>query len=109
MTETAPSSVAVTLSFTPALEERVIDWLLTRDDVATFTAYAVDAHGAGHEALSVAEQVSGRQRRIEVRVELPAAALDGWLEALGNAFGAADVRYFVTPILRSGRLRADKL
>jgi hypothetical protein len=97
--------VAVTLSFTPALEERVIDWLLTRDDVVTFAAYAVHLHGAGHEELSVAEQVSGRQRRVEVRVELPAATLDGWLEALVASFGGADIHYAVTPLVRAGRLR----
>jgi len=103
--EAPGGSVAMTLSFTPALEERVIDWLLTRDDVVSFTAYAVHAHGTDHEELSVAEQVSGRQRRIEVRVEFPAAALDGWLAALVAAFGGADIYYAVTPVLRTGRLR----
>lgn len=105
MVEAPGGLVAVTLSFTPALEERVIDWLLTRDDVPPFTAYAVHAHGAGHEELSVAEQVNGRQRRIEARVELPAAALDSWLAALVASFGGADIRYAVTPVLRAGQLR----
>jgi hypothetical protein len=101
---TEAASVAVTLSLAPALEERIIDWLLGLEHVTTFTGHPIYAHGADGSSLSVAEQVLGRQRRIELRIELPAAALDGWLSALAETFGAADVRYFVTPVLRSGRL-----
>ena len=104
MIETAPSAVAVTLTFAPALEERIIDWLLGRQDVETFTGYAAYAHASAGGDLSVAEQVSGRRRRVEIRVELQAQALDAWLAELSEAFGGADVSYFVAPILRFGRL-----
>jgi hypothetical protein len=100
------NAVAVTLSVTPALEERIIDWLLGREDSATFTAYATYAHGGAGGDLSVAEQVSGRQRRVELRVELAAAALDAWLAALAERFGGAVISYLVTPVLRSGRTAA---
>lgn len=106
MSEPIPRSVAVTLSFAPSLEERMIDWLLERDDVATFTGYATYAHGGDGRDLSVAEQVSGRQRRLELRVEVRGAAVDAWLAALATGFAGADVDYLVTPILRSGRLKA---
>jgi hypothetical protein len=89
VSEPIPHSVAVTLSLAPSLEERMIDWLLGRDDVATFT-----------------EQVSGRQYRVELRVEVRGAAIDAWLAALAAGFAGADVDYLVTPILRSGRLSA---
>lgn len=100
------SNVAVTLSLAPSLEERMIDWLLGRDDVATFTGYTTYAHGEDGRELSVAEQVSGRQRRLELRVEVRAAAIDAWLAALAAGFAGAEVDYLVTPILRSGRLSA---
>lgn len=100
-----PSMVAVTLDVPPALEERVVDWLLSRDEVATFTSYGTHGHGADRDGLSVADQVSGRQRRVEVRIELAAAAIDGWLAEMAASFGGADVRYSVTPLLRCGRLR----
>jgi hypothetical protein len=96
----------VTLSLAPSLEERMIDWLLERDDVATFTGYMTYAHGGDGRELSVAEQVSGRQQRLELRVEVRAAASDAWLAALAADFAGADVAYYVTPILRSGRLSA---
>ena len=105
MSEDPASSVAVTLSIVPSLEERMIDWLLDRDDVAGFTACTVQAHSTDARILSVAEQVSGRQRRLELRLELATTALDGWLDTLQRTFGGADVHYFVTPILRAGRLR----
>jgi hypothetical protein len=94
----------VTLTLAPALEERIVDWLLERQDVETFTGYTTFAHGATGRDLSVAEQVSGRRRRVEIRVELQAQALDDWLAELSEAFGGADVSYFVAPILRSGHL-----
>jgi hypothetical protein len=105
VSEPLPASVAVTLSLAPSLEERMIDWLLGRDDVASFTGYTTYAHGDGRD-LSVAEQVSGRQRRLELRVEVRAAAVDAWLAALAAGFAGADVDFHVTPILRSGRLSA---
>jgi Protein of unknown function (DUF3240) len=100
-----PGMVAVTIDVGPALEEPVVDWLLSRDEVATFTSYGTHAHGSDRDELSVAEQVSGRQRRVEVRIELAAAAVDDWLAALAASFGGADIRYSVTAIVRSGRLR----
>ena len=105
MTETTQSEVAVILSLAPTLEERMIDWLLGREDIETFTGYTTYSHGAAGGDLSVAEQVSGRRRRVELRVELKSAAADDWLAALGDRFAGADISYFVAPILRSGRLR----
>jgi hypothetical protein len=96
--------VVVTLDVAPELQERVVDWLLARSDVATFTSSAVSAYGADSHGFSVAEQVSGRQRRVEVAIELPADAVEGWLRDLATAFVAVDVAYRVTPVLLSGRL-----
>ncbi|HEY9182956.1 MAG TPA: DUF3240 family protein [Gammaproteobacteria bacterium] len=96
--------VAVTLDLAPALEERVVDWLLSREDVETFTSRGIQGHGSARHELSIAEQVSGRQRRVELRIELAAAVVDGWLAALAETFGGGDVRYSVVPIIRSGRL-----
>jgi hypothetical protein len=99
------SSYLVTINVPPALEERVVDWLLERGDGLGFTSYVANGHGAGHEHLSIAEQVSGRQRRLEFRVEVPNGTLDSFTAALGAVFGGADVYYFVLPVIRSGHLR----
>lgn len=105
VTDGVASSVAVTLRVALALEERIVDWLLTRADVVTFTGHTVHAHGAHDEKLSVAEQVMGRRRLVEMRVEVPTSSLEVWLADFGTAFAGADIRYAVSPILRSGHVR----
>lgn len=105
MTSGATETVAVTLNVLPALEERLVDWLLEHETVSGFTSYAAHGHGDRLEGLSVAEQVSGRQRRVEFRVELPAAALEKIVTDLTATFAGVDLYYYVTPVLRSGHLR----
>lgn len=105
MSAAAEGRVALTLNVAPAFEERIVDWLLDRDAASGFTSYAAHGHGARHDELSLAEQVSGRQRRVEFRVELPAGELDGVVAELAARFAGTDLYYYVTPVLRSGHLR----
>lgn len=100
------STAAITLNVAPALEERIVDYLLARDGVVGFTSYAAYGHGSRHDDLSVAEQVSGRQRRVEFRVELPRTELDGFVAALRESFAGTDLYYLVTPVERSGHCGA---
>jgi len=102
------TSVAVVINVAPAAEERVVDWLLERSPNGGFTTYAVHGHGSSPETLSVAEQVIGRQKRIEFRAELPAHALDDFLAELMAAFDGSDAYYFVFPVLRSGHLSSQR-
>ena len=97
------ASVIVTLNIVPALEERVVDWLLARDN-GGFTSRAAHGHSSQHDLLTAAEQVSGRQRRLEFEVELPGHAIDGFIADLGDAFANADLYYTVVPVIRSGHL-----
>jgi hypothetical protein len=109
MNEPVTSTAVVTINVAPAVEERLIDWLLGREEVAGFTSYAAYGHGSRHDELSIAEQVTGRQRRMEMRTELPHDAIESFLEALTAAFAGTDLYYSVLPVLRSGHLqrRAD--
>ncbi len=104
MAEQAAPTVAITINVAPAMEERAIDWLLGREDVMGFTSRAAYGHGASHTDLSVAEQVTGRQRRAEIRLEIAADVLEPLLAALSAAFDGVDLYYTVTPVLRSGHL-----
>lgn len=97
--------VAITVNVPPLYEERLVDWLLDRDAASGFTTYAAYGHGAHHDELSLSEQVSGRQRRVEFRVEIASSALDEFVAGLTASFPKADLYYFVTPVLRSGHLR----
>jgi hypothetical protein len=102
--EATEASVMVTVNVPPAIEERFVDWLLSSDAIAGFTSYEAYGHGANHDHLSVAEQVSGRQRRVEFRIQLAAEALDAVLAALTAGFRGVDLYFLVTPVLRSGHL-----
>jgi hypothetical protein len=109
MSEQGIGTVIATINVAPAAEERLIDWLLGRDDVAGFTSYVAYGHGASHDDLTVAEQVTGRQRRVELKLELPADALEAFLAALLDGFAGTDLYYYVTPAMRSGHLRRIEL
>jgi len=102
----ASNGVVVTINVPPALEEVIVDWLLARDSVTGFTSYRAYGHASAHDHLSIAEQVSGRQRRLEFRVALPEAALDVFLSDLADRFSGADLFYVATPVLRSAHLGA---
>jgi hypothetical protein len=105
MSEHAKTTFAMTLNVAPSAEERVVDWLLGREETKGFTSYAAFGHGASHDDLSIAEQVTGRQRRIEFRLELPQPLVEPFLAALIAAFDGTDLYYFLNPVLRSGHLR----
>jgi hypothetical protein len=102
MAKRRDTKVAFTLNTSRALEERLVDWLLARDDVTGFTSYAVQGHAARDYELSAAEQVAGRQRRQEIRVELRSTDLDAFVAALERDHGEADLYWFVVPVVRSG-------
>jgi hypothetical protein len=99
--------VLVVLNVLPALEDRLTDWLLGRQDRG-FTRSPVAWMGAGHDELSAAEQVTGYQRRLHFSVQMPLADADAFLDALEDSFGAADLRYSVLPVIRSGSFRRGR-
>jgi hypothetical protein len=92
-------SVILTLSVPPSVEDAIVDWLLAREETLEFTSQAVHAHGGVHHRLSVAEQVTGRRRRIEFRIELRESSIEPFVASLSAAFLGADIRYFATPTL----------
>lgn len=104
MNHSAPEEL-VTLSMPPALEEPLIDWLLEHQPDLGFTSVAAYGHGLHPERLSLAEQVAGKQRRVEMRIVLPAERSTLLIDQLAAAFPHTDTYFWVTPVLRSGRLR----
>lgn len=85
----------------PALEHELVDALLALPEVTGFTTLAASGHGPGG-ALSVAEQVAGRRRRVQFQIALSRAVLGDCLRQLVAQFGRADMRYWVLPLLEAG-------
>ena len=55
------------LNTAPELEENLIDYLLSFEQVEGFTSYQVHGHGE-HRNLSVTEQVTGRRKRSQYEI-----------------------------------------
>jgi hypothetical protein len=91
------------LNIPPSLEEDVVDFLLACKDIRGFQSTEVHGHGQVG-AMSIAEQVAGRRRRVQFEIVLDEDRTDELLERLRGAFPLRDVIYWVLPVSRSGRL-----
>jgi hypothetical protein len=96
--------VLVVITSPPSLESQLVDWLLSQEGGIGFSSTAVNGHSARHDHLSIAEQVSGRQRRLQFQVQLAGHRLDRFLNTLKAEFGGADLHYWVVPVIAGGHL-----
>ncbi|MBS0337792.1 MAG: DUF3240 family protein [Proteobacteria bacterium] len=103
--DTAEHDTQLTLVLPSALEEQVIDLLLGHPELAWgFTATEVAGRGAQVQFEGVAEHVRGRAGRVQVQLVLTRAHADALLALVGEQFAGAGIFYWMTPVLRSGRL-----
>lgn len=104
MNVSLPARVLVVITSPPSLESQLVDWLLATQDGIGFSSVAVRGHSSHHDNLSIAEQVSGRQKRIQFQVQIDGSQLDSLLEELKSEFGGADLHYWVVPVLAGGHV-----
>jgi len=90
------------LNITPELEEDLVDYLLDRVEVGGFTSYPVHGHGE-QSRLSIAEQVSGRRKRVQFEILLPEQLVDEVIAGLAGEVGKG-IHYWQLPVMRSGHL-----
>ena len=94
-------STLLVINLPPALEEDLIDYLLSQDAVAGFTSYEAMGHGE-HSSLSIAEQVSGRRKRLQFELLLEdESALGSIVAGLGSNVGS-DIKYWEQPVRNIG-------
>lgn len=89
------------LNIPPALEEDLIDYLLSRDSVGGFTSYKAMGHSTGKD-LTIAEQVSGRRQRLQFEVIMDVDQIESLTSALAAEVGK-DITYWQQPISNLGR------
>lgn len=76
----------LTLNIALEQEDDLIDYLLEHDDLIGFTSWPVSGHGRlGFHTL--AEQVTGRRKRIRVEILLDARLVPPLLESLSARVG----------------------
>jgi hypothetical protein len=90
------------LNIAPAYEEELVDVLLSMDCVSGFTSLVVSGSGS-HRHMSLAEQVTGRRKRVQFELILETADMD---EALSQLCGQVpdDTVYHIEPVFRFGKL-----
>ncbi len=92
----------VTLNVPSALEEAVVDCLLTLESEHGFSSFPVNSHDHRNEGLSLAEQVTGRQKKIRFQMYLPEQELAALLDQLRTEFAGSGIRYWVLPVVENG-------
>lgn len=92
----------VTLNVPPALEEVIVDCLLTFEFEHGFSSLGVNAHDHKNEGLSLAEQVSGRQKRVRFQMYIAQQHLALLLARLKAEFSGSGLHYWVLPVIESG-------
>lgn len=89
------------LNLSPELEEDMVDYLLAQGDVGGFTSYHTRGHGQ-HADMSLAEQVSGRRKRLQFEIFTEEARAAELLAGLAENVGK-DILYWQQPISNIGR------
>lgn len=92
----------ITLNVPPALEGMVVDHLLTLEFERGFSGFPVYAHHHQNQGLSIAEQVTGRQKRICFQMYVANEDLPKLLLQLRENFLGSGIQYWVIPVLENG-------
>ena len=92
----------VTLNVPPALEGMVVDNLLTLEFEQGFSGFPVYAHHHQPQGLLIAEQVTGRQKRIRFQMYVNGDDLAKLLVNLREEFSGSGIQYWVIPVLEHG-------
>ncbi len=92
----------ITLNVPPSLEEAIVDCLLTFESEQGFSSLPVSAHDHRNEGLSLAEQVTGRQRKIRFQMYIDKNDLSALLKRLKADFSGAGIHYWVMPVIENG-------
>lgn len=90
------------LNVSPQFEEDLVDYLLQAAGVDGFTAQTVYGHGP-EGRMTLAEQVTGRRKRLQVSILLAEEAVAGVLAGLAGNVGR-DIVWWQQPVTASGRI-----
>jgi len=86
----------------PEVEDELVDYLMELDCVSGFTSYEVRGHSR-HGHMSLAEQVSGRRKRIQIELLMLAADVPEVLANIAARVGT-DIVHWQQPVRGFGRI-----
>lgn len=94
----------LTIVFPRALEENLVDHLLTHPELATgFTTSPVEGHGAGAAFHSEREKVRGRSHRSQMQIVMNREDASTLVQHLKEELPNREVAYWITPVMEFGR------
>lgn len=97
-------SCLLTIFAPPALEETLVDWLLEEDRIHGFSSAEIYGHGERQAGMTLLEQVTGRQRRVQFLVQTDIATATHLLQQMRDKYAGVGLYYILTPVIDSGRI-----
>ncbi len=94
----------ITVNVPPSLEESMVDCLLTFETAQGFSSFPVSAHDHRNLGMSLAEQVTGRQRKIRFQMYIDKQHVAALLSKIKADFKGAGLHYWVVPVLEHGEI-----
>ena len=91
----------------PNLEEMLVDLLLQQSAISGYTTSNVSGHSTSNGTtvkLSLVEQVTGRQKRVQFMLHAALPVLYKLIADLKDKFQNADIHYVLQPILETGTI-----
>jgi hypothetical protein len=98
------SGCLVVLYAPRALEDMMVDFLLSLEAGQGFSSFPANRHHHQSKGLSLAEQVSGRQKQICFQIQTTEKASDLLLQQIREEFVGAGIAYQVLPVWASGNV-----
>jgi hypothetical protein len=94
----------VILNAPSALEEAVVDCLLTLESEHGFSSFPVNVHHHENKGLSLSEQVTGRQKQICFQIHIDGVGAELLIKRLQDEFSGAGFQYWLLPMLESSEI-----
>jgi hypothetical protein len=94
----------LTIYVPPTLEETLEDWLLENEAISGFSTMEGFGHGSRPSGMTLLEQVTGQQRRIQFLIETDTQLAGQLLSNLRVKFAGVGLHYMLTPLLEAGQL-----
>lgn len=88
----------------PSVEETLVDWLLEHDEIEGFSSAEAYGHGVRTTGMSLLEQVTGRQRRVQFMIRTTHEISQHLVGDLREKFTGVGLHYFILPVSEAGRL-----
>jgi len=87
----------------PKLEDVLVDFLLQQQAITGFTSTPVSGHGSVHstDMLSLVEQVTGRQSRVQFMLHAALPVLHALIAEIQVKFENTGLHYMLLPVLEA--------